>query len=310
MKTNPFGKTGLNVSVIGFGAAPIGFLQTDQNKVNTILHLLLDSGVNLIDTAAMYAGSEELIGQSVAKRRGEFILVSKCGHAYPDLPGEAWSETLILATIDRALKRLATDHLDVMLLHTCDLATLKKGEGLGALVKARAAGKVRFAGYSGDNEAAAYAATLPEIAVIETSINIADQANIDLVLPAAKKHNVGVIVKRPIANAAWKAPSAQEGAYVDYASTYHDRLKKMAITPAELGFTGDPAVAWPEIALRFTLAQDGIGAAIVGTTKPASARANIAAANRGPLGAEAVAKIRAAFKKAEKASGEKWTGQG
>lgn len=309
MQKNTFGKTGLQVSVIGFGAAPIGFLQTDQTRVNTILHLLLDNGVNLVDTAAMYHGSEELIGQSIAKRRGEFVLVSKCGQAFPDLPGEAWSEPLILATIDRALTRLATDHLDVMLLHTCELSILKKGEALGALVKARAAGKIRFAGYSGDNEEAAYAATLPDIAVIETSVNIADQANIDLVLPAARKHNVGVIAKRPIANAAWKSPADQPGMYAGYAGVYHDRLKQMALTPAELGFAGEPAETWPEVALRFTLAQSGVSSAIIGTTKPASARANIAAARRGPLDAAAVSIIRAAFEKAEKASGKSWVGQ-
>ena len=68
--------------------------------------------------------------------------------------------------------------VDVMLLHSCDLATLQKGEALGALVKARDAGKIRFAGYSGDNEAAAWAAAHPDIAVLETSISIADQRNI------------------------------------------------------------------------------------------------------------------------------------
>ena len=309
MQTSTFGKTNLRVSALGYGAAPIGFLATEQNRVNTILHLLLDNGVNLIDTAGNYLGSEELIGQSIAKRRGEFILVSKCGQAFPDLPGEAWSEQVILATVDRALTRLATDHIDVMLLHSCAMPVLKKGEALGALIKARAAGKIRFAGYSGDNEEAAYAATLPDIAVVQTSINIADQANIDLVLPAARKHNVGVMVKRPIANAAWKDAGDQQGVYAAYASLYHDRLKKMAISPAEVGLSGEPDETWPELALRFTLAQHGVNTAIIGTTNPASARANIAIAKRGPLDAAAVAKVRAAFQRAEKAAGATWTGQ-
>ena len=66
-------------------------------------------------------------------------------------------------------------------------------------------GKIRHAGYSGDNDTAAYAAALPDVAVIETSISIADQANVEAVLQGAE-HNVGVIAKRPIANAAWKDP--------------------------------------------------------------------------------------------------------
>src|SRR5208282_5869656 len=104
-----------------------------------------------------------------------------------DLRAEPWSPDLISQTIDRSLRLLKTDVLDVMLLHSCDLETLKKGDALGALVQARAAGKIRFAGYSGDNDAAAYAAAHPDVAVIETSINLVDQANLDLVLPVAQK---------------------------------------------------------------------------------------------------------------------------
>ena len=124
---------------------------------------------------------------------------------------------MIIATIERSLKRLRADCIDVMLLHSCDLETLKKGEANSALVKAREAGKVRFAGYSGDNEAAAFAVTHPDIAVLETSINIVDQANIDSVLPIAQKQNVGVITKRSVANAAWRPMQEQHGFYEEYA---------------------------------------------------------------------------------------------
>src|SRR6185312_5665153 len=158
MEKTTFGKTGFKVSRLGFGAGPIGFLATDQQRVANIINILLDSGVNVIDTAASYQGSEDLIGNAVSSRRSEYVLISKCGQAFPDLPGAAWSAEVITATVDRALRRLKTDHLDVMLLHSCELATLKKGEAIAALAKARDAGKIRFAGYSGDNDAGAYAA--------------------------------------------------------------------------------------------------------------------------------------------------------
>src|SRR5690606_1362314 len=99
-----FGKTGLDVSVIGFGAAPIGLLETEQQQVARILNQLLDEGINLIDTAAMYRGSEEAIGNAVGHRREEYILVSKCGQEFDDLEGEAWSPKLISLTVERALK--------------------------------------------------------------------------------------------------------------------------------------------------------------------------------------------------------------
>ena len=307
MKKNTFGRTGFEVSGLGFGAGPIGYLKTDQERISKILNLLLDSGINVIDTAASYPGSEEAIGNSVGHRRNQYVLISKCGQAFEDLPGPAWSGQVVTATVDRALKRLKTDHLDVMLLHSCDLATLKKGEAIGALVKAREAGKIKFAGYSGDNEAVAWAAANPEIAVIETSVNVADQANIDSGIAVARKNNVGVIAKRPIANAAWKDASQQSGIYANYASEYHRRLKEMNLTPGDLGFSGSAEQVWPEVALRFTLSIPGVHTAIIGTTNPENARANIAYAQKGPLPADVMEKIRQAF--VHGSAGKSWTGQ-
>ena len=305
MERRAFGRTGLEVSVLGFGGAPIGVLETGQDEVDGVLGLLLDHGVNLIDTAAAYRGSEAEIGRSIGNRRDEFVLVSKCGQAFDDLPGEAWSEQVITATVERSLARLRTDYLDVMLLHTCDLEVLERGEALAALVRAREAGKVRFVGYSGDNQAAAHAACLEDVAVIQTSINVCDQVNIDQVLPVSADRGVGVMAKRPIANAAWKDLNAQPGFYARYAETYTERLALMAIGPADIGFEESE---WAEVALRFTLSCD-VQTAIIGTTNPDHVRANIEAASRGPLPEESIARLREAFVEAVVDSGEEWTGQ-
>jgi aryl-alcohol dehydrogenase-like predicted oxidoreductase len=298
-----FGKTGLQVSPLGFGSAPIGYLKTEQEKVARILNLLLDQGANVIDTAASYEGSEEEIAAAVGHRRDEYVLVSKCGGKVPQAQGEAWSAELVRNTVDAALRRLRTERIDVMLLHSCDLMTLKKGEALGALVEARQAGKIAFAGYSGDNETAAWAAAHPEVAVIQTSVNLVDQINIDMVLPVARKHNVGVLAKRPIANSAWRGLQAFSGNYPQYVKPYWERFQGLRLKPQDLGFEGEKD--WAEIALRFTLAQPGVHTAIIGTTNPENARLNIAAANKGPLPAEAVKKIRDAFKHA---AAEGWPG--
>ena len=309
MELRSFGKTGFEVSALGFGGAPVGFLETDRRQVAELLNTLLDRGVNLIDTAAGYSGSEEAIGEAIGHRRDDYVLVSKCGQAFADIEGAAWSAVAIEQTVERALRRLKTDHIDVMLLHSCDLETLRRGEALGTLVKARDAGKVRFVGYSGDNEAAAHAAGLDEVAVIETSVNICDQANIDNVLPQAQRNNVGVLAKRPIANAAWKSASEQRGIYVEYAETYAERLAAMAITPADLGVPDEVGAAWPEIALRFTVSQPGVATAIVGTTNPTNAERNLEALSKGALPEGVVTELRAAFRRAEAAAGEPWLAQ-
>jgi aryl-alcohol dehydrogenase-like predicted oxidoreductase len=309
MERRRFGKTGLDVSVLGFGGAPIGFLETEAQRVERVLHQLLDQGCNVIDTAAAYAGSEEAIGRAVADRRDEYVLISKCGQAFDDLEGEAWSTKVIAQTIDRALERLRTDVIDVMLLHSCGQDVLRKGEAMGALAEARDAGKIRFAGYSGDNEAAAYACTLSDVAVLETSVNLVDQTNIQDVLPVAKRHNVGVIAKRPIANACWKELEKQPGFYSEYAKTYSKRLQYMELDPTELGVDVDDSDrAWPELALRFTLSQD-VHTAIIGTTSPSHVQANIEIAAKGPLDGEAVSRIRDEFDRAQMQSGASWLGQ-
>jgi aryl-alcohol dehydrogenase-like predicted oxidoreductase len=309
MNTRRFGKTNLEVTPLGFGGAEIGLLGLRQDQANDLLNMILDAGINVIDTAAMYRQSEKLIGNAISGRRDEYVLISKCGTEVDDVNAKAWTADCIRLTIDRALRNLKTDYLDVMLLHSCDLETLERGEALDALVSARDAGKVRFAGYSGDNEAAAYAVQQPHVDVIQTSINICDQRNLQEVLPACRDHDAGVMAKRPVANAAWKKLNKQPGMYQSYAEVYTNRFKQMGLEPGDLGFDGPPDEVWPEIALRFTLSQQGVHTAIIGTTNPTHVRANIAASEKGDLPAEAVDRICATFKQAESGSGETWLGQ-
>ncbi len=302
MDKTTFGKTGFRVTALGYGAAPAAFLKADQDKVVAVLNHLLDAGVNLIDTAAMYPGSEEFLGNQFAHRRKDYVLVSKCGQKAADTTGDAWSRELILSSVERALRLLKTDVLDVMLLHSCELDVLKKGEAVAALVEAKNAGKIRFAGYSGDNEAAAYAAGLEDVAVIETSINLADQRNIDVVLPVCQENNVAVLAKRPIANAAWKDLATQPGMYKTYAKAYTERLVKMGLNPADIA-----PLDWAELALRFTLTQPGVHTAIIGTTNLANAGLNIGYAEKGHLSIDEVNKIRQCFQKADPAG--EWLGE-
>lgn len=312
MDTLSFGATGLPATPVGFGGAPFGLLGVPEADSDRLLDALLDLGVALVDTAASYADSEAAIGRAIGARRDQYTLVSKCGQQVGDETAEAWSAELIANSVDRSLRRLRTDHIDVMLLHSCALEILQRGEALEALRRARAAGKIRFLGYSGDNEAAVWAAEQPDVAVIETSINIADQHNIDGALAVARRRNLGVLAKRPIANAAWKQPEQQPGFYRNYSTIYHQRLARMGLSLEELGYDGDraPDEAWPELALRFTLSQPGVHTAIVGTTNPRHVAANIAAADKGPLPAAQAAAIRAAFAGAEQGDSEEWRAQG
>jgi len=302
-----FGRTGLRVSPLGFGGAPIGNLDTDRDVVRRVLHRLLDHGVNLIDTAHAYHDSEEMIGAALDGRRDDVVIVTKCGSKFSedDLP-PAWTPEYVRATIDRSLVRLRTDHVDVMLLHSCDREKLENSGCLEEVVAARDAGKIRYAGYSGDNEAAAWAAAHPDITVVQTSIGLCDQRNIAEVLPAAQTHDVGIMAKRPMANGAWKALDDQYEKYRNYEKPYRERFAAMGLDlDAVREACGEP-LDWPEIALRFTLGVAGVHTAIAGTTRTQSVDANLAAAARGPLPAPAVDLIRQAWSAAE--PNELWPG--
>jgi aryl-alcohol dehydrogenase-like predicted oxidoreductase len=305
MDKRTLGKTHLDVSTLGFGCAPSAFLKTDLDNLAKLVNTLLDRGVNLVDTATMYPGSEEFIGNHLAGRRRDYVLVSKVGSAKAaGITGEPWSDELITSSIDRALRLMKTDHVDVMLLHSCDLATLEADDALASLVKARDAGKIRFAGYSGDNDAAAFAAKLPDIAVIETSINYVDQNNIDAVLPLARKHDVGIIAKRPLANAAWKGAAGRTGIYVNYTREYVKRHEQLGVKASDLGYAESD---WAELALRFTLSFPEVTTAIVGTTNAQNALRNLEIASKGSLGAQHIQALRNQFKAAPGSSG--WAGQ-
>src|SRR3954471_16299382 len=203
METRQLGGTDMRVGVLGFGGAEIGYERAEPEAVARLLGEALDAGLNVIDTAECYLQSEELIGQAVARRRQDYYLFTKCGH--PESPGvEDWRPESLLASIERSLRRLKTDRLDLVQLHSCSEEELRKGDVIAALQQAREKGHTRYIGYSGDGTAAQYAIECGAFDTLQTSVSIFDQEAIDLTLPLARERGLGVIAKRPLGNAAWR----------------------------------------------------------------------------------------------------------
>ena len=156
MERRRLGDTDMQVSVLGFGGSEIGYQRVSGRTVARLLGGALDAGLNVIDTAECYENSEELIGKAISGRRRDFYLFSKCGHGRGY--GHAdWRPAALLSSIERSLRRLRTDVLDLIQLHSCSLEHLKKGDVVAALERARERGWTRYIGYSGDGEAARYA---------------------------------------------------------------------------------------------------------------------------------------------------------
>ena len=137
MEKRQFGKTDMQVSVLGFGGSEIGYEEADQATVERLLGSALDAGLNVIDTAECYRDSEELIGKTVGHRRADFYLFTKCGHPHGAESSANWSPDSLLESIARSLRRLQTDCVDLVHLHSCPEAVLKKGDAIAALQTAR-----------------------------------------------------------------------------------------------------------------------------------------------------------------------------
>jgi aryl-alcohol dehydrogenase-like predicted oxidoreductase len=275
MEKRGLGRTKMVVSALGFGASEFGQNRIAPKSAAAILGSALDDGLNVIDTAACYGNSEELIGRAVGHRRKDFYILTKCGHA-SGLRFQDWTPALIEPSIDRSLKRLRTDYLDVVQLHSCDEQQLRRGELTAALRSARDKGKLRYIGYSGDGKAALFAAQCGAFDTVQISLSVADQEAIETVLPLARERDIGIIAKRPIANAAWLGGSWWS--LGSYSRPYRTRLRTL-----NYDFLNRDAREAVATALRFTLSVPGVHTAIVGTTKPSRWQQNAALLAQGRL---------------------------
>jgi hypothetical protein len=296
MERRKYGKTDMEVSVLGFGGAEIGYQGASEGQVERLLGSALDAGLNVIDTAECYKTSEELIGKTVSHRRSDYYLFTKCGHASGfDLPD--WDPAMLERSIDRSLQRLQTDYVDVIHLHSCSEDVLRQGDVIEVLRRAKEKGKTRYIGYSGDSKDALYAVQCGAFDSLETSLSIADQQAIELTLPEAAKRGMGVVVKRPIANAAWRTGMRPADAY---AQPYWERLQAL-----DYDFVHGDLNESIGTALRFTLSVPGVHTAIVGTAKPERWAENARLLAAGPLPETVYAAIRERWKQV---AGRDWDG--
>jgi aryl-alcohol dehydrogenase-like predicted oxidoreductase len=275
MEKKKFGNTTVEVTRLGIGLSELGYdLSLDEEaQAADILNTALDRGINFLDTAACYGVSEELIGRTISHRRDDFILSTKAGHTAGKVSGSAWTGETVSKSIDQSLERMRTDHVDIVHLHSCSVEILERGDVIQVLQDAKQAGKTRYIGYSGDNESAHWAVDSGQFDSLQTSYNLVDQGARYGLFSKARGQGLGIICKRPIANAAWGAKSSPSS----YAREYFRRYQIM-IEEGPLPTPDNPI----RLALGFVLAEDAIDTAIVGTSNLQHLQDNIDIVENGP----------------------------
>jgi aryl-alcohol dehydrogenase-like predicted oxidoreductase len=284
--TRNLGRTGAEVSILGYGAMELRGKprgpEIDDGDAGRLLGELLDHGINLIDTSIDYGGSEELIGRHVASRRDEYFLASKCGCMLSLPPGAAplphdFSAANVRAGVEQSLRRLRTDHLDLVQVHLSpSRAEMEAGGTIEELTRLREDGKVRFLGMSG---------TLPNLPE-QIDMGVFDVFQIPYSalqtehgewIAKASAAGAGVIVRGGVARGTAAEDKSWSVRPLGIKSRPEDRWNAAALDELLDGMSRH------EFILRFTLSHPAMSSTIVGTRSAEHLRTNIEIASRGPL---------------------------
>ncbi len=292
MERRPFGTTGLEVPLLGFGAMQAGDPAIPDADAGRLLNAAVDLGVALIDTARSYGLSEERIGRHLGRRRDEFLLSTKIGYGIPGVPD--WTGACIRAGVDAARDRLRTDVIDVVHLHSCGLDVLSNGEVCEALADCAVAGKLRVVAYSGDGLALRHAIGSGVFQGVQASVNLCDQQSLPR-LAEARSRGIGTLAKRPLAGLPWRADAPPDDA------VHAEYWRRFALLRA------DPCIDaedWEALSLRFAAFEPGVDCVLVGGTSTERLARNVAAVATGPLEPAQRGAIHAAFSRL----GSTWEG--
>lgn len=257
MQYRPLGNTGASISALGFGAFKIGRNQQikyskayelpDDATTERLLNSVLDLGINHIDTAPAYGISEERIGQFLAHRRSEFLLSTKIGETFENGASTYdYSRDSLEASLERSLKRLKTDVLDLVLIHSNgdDETIQNETDTVELLQSFQQAGKIRWIGLSGKTPAGATAA-LDWADVLMLEYHLEDRSHAAVIQTAAEQ-GIGVIVKKGLASGHLPAADAISfvlrnpgvsnlvvgGLNLDHIRTNWETAAAVAISPA------------------------------------------------------------------------------
>jgi aryl-alcohol dehydrogenase-like predicted oxidoreductase len=311
MKYRNFGKTGITVSDIGYGAWGIGkamWIGADDNESLRSLHAAREAGVNFFDTALVYGDghSEKLIARAFGNSP-DFIIASKVpprDYVWDVQPGSPLRRTFprdhIFASLDKTLRSLGRDQIDIYQFHTWHDDWACEPEWQETVRDLKSSGKVRFVGISIQNHQPANVLRALDTGLIDSVqviYNIFDQSPEDELFPYCEKHGIGVIVRVPFDEGALTGKLTPDTKFPegDFRHNYFSGNRKQEVWDAVQAIardTGVPLDQLPTLALRFCLTPSAVSTVIPGMRDARHVIANVAASDAGPLPPEMLAKLR------------------
>ena len=276
MEYRKLGKTNELVSVLGFGASPLGNvfdICEEQEGINTVHHAI-NHGVNFFDVSPFYGITlaETRLGKALLGKRKDVFLATKCGRY--DLRAFDFSAKRIMASIDESLQRLQTDYVDLFQLHDIEFVTKEQilNEAMPAIEKIKASGKARFIGISG--LPVRYLATIAKEVELDTVLSWAhynlleDEINNELV-PLSKEKGFGLMNAAPLLQRILSDATVPE---------WHNAPKEMiAVQPALLNICKKYGVRLSDVAMRFAMNHPNIATTIVGMNSLTNIQQNLSA---------------------------------
>jgi aryl-alcohol dehydrogenase-like predicted oxidoreductase len=299
VKKRAFGNTGIEVSEIGIGGWQLGEQRwngPDETESIRLVHRALAAGVNFFDTAPCYADgrSEAILGKALSDRRGQVVICTKFGRS-PE--GTDFDHGRIGWSIESSLRRLQTDHLDIVLLHNPPAECLdgRSSPHFEVLERLREKGLVRFYGASVDwpVEIETVASTSRSRA-LEVWLSALHQEPWGAV-EAAREQGLGTIIKVPLESGWLSGRYQSTSTFTDVRSRWStEDIQRRAALVDRFRALLPPGVSVTHGALRFVLANRGVSTVIPGSKSMAQLLDNLAAAEA-PLPADTVAAARSLF---------------
>ncbi len=312
------GKTGSKVSEIGLGTWQVGGKwgsDFDHNLAQKILNEAADQGINFIDTADVYSDgeSEKAIGKFLKSHKGKFFVATKCGRQINPHVNEGYTTVALRKYVEDSLKRLQLETLDLIQLHCPPTQVFYRPEIFGEFEKLKSEGKIQNLGISVEKiEEALKGIEYENVTTVQVIFNMFRQRPSELFFEQAKKKNIGVIVRVPLASGMLSGKYSKEtkfeagdhrnfnrnGEAFDKGETFSgvDYETGLAAVEELKALFSEKAVLAHK-ALKWILMFDEVSTVIPGASRPEQITENLKSLNEPALSAEELRTVKEIYKK-------------